>query len=299
MQTAEPIRLRQVRDLGQCLSDTFTFLRQNKMIFRHALFTAMPIMIIGSIVMNYIPMSMVGTEMNFMEFAQGGGIFGSAASSLVYLIGLFISIFGYTVLMGVIHEYLRAYHLGEHTMLTTGELFQRALGQFWNYVGSGIIMPIVVTISLMLCILPVFFVGPVFCMCMAAHAIERSGGFGSWGRSYSLAIGDFWSTLGLYLVTIIIWYILLLIIQMPVILIGGGIGLFSAMESIESGGMDSMGGFMKVLSWVQIVASIVSAFAYVLTFPILCVCMCLKYFSRVEETEGRGLQEKIAGFEQA
>ena len=36
-----------------------------------------------------------------------------------------------------------------------------------------------------------------------------------------------------------------------------------------------------------------------LTYPIVAVPYVMKYFSRIEETEGTGLKERIAGFDQA
>lgn len=299
MFNAEPFRFRQARDFGQIVTDTFTFLRQHLVMYRHLLVTVLPILIVASIAMNYLPLLLVAPEGNLMQMTMAGGVFSTPASTLAYLTGLLLTVFGTTMLVGMMHEYVRHCASGSPQPLTSYGLFSKAVSQFWAYLGTGLLMPAAVVISFLFCLLPMFFVGPVLCLAIAAHAIERTGGLGSWGRSYRLVIGDFWPALGLWVVMSIISYMIGMAIQLPLILIGGGAGFFSLWEAMRSGQPDAFDDIAMFQGWFQILAGIISAFANILMLSVLSIAMVLKYFSRVEETEGIGLQEKLAGFDQA
>ena len=300
MQNAEPVQLRQVRDLGQIIATTFTFMRQNKRMFRHALFIALPFMLVGTVLMNYVPLALQGDALDPLHSGPFGPAFNTSASIVAYSTGLVMTLIGFTLLMASIHEYIRAYYLGESHLLTTGELFSRCWSQFGHYLALGFLMPLVVTICFILCILPGLFVGPILCLSLAAHAIERSGGFGSWSRSSNLVMSDFWATLGLFLLMWIIWYATNFVLQIPLWLVGGGIGFATGFEMMQDplAVQEGAGKIVKFFSWFQVVAGILQSITYVFTMPIVCVSMCLKYFSRVEEKEAHGLRERMAGFDQ-
>ena len=224
-------------------------------------------------------------------------IFGILGQSLAGMVpGLILLLIGWLFVVGMVHEYLRAYSLNEHHMISTGELAKRAWSQMGSYFGASFLVGLLSGVGILLCIIPGVYAYTVLSLALAAHAIERSGGSGSLGRSNQLVSGDFWPTLGLVIVVGLLNWVVNMVVQLPFIITEFVIGINSGIASLESG--DAAG----LPSWYTVFKSIATAVQWcvqMLTYPIVAICMGLKYFSRVEETEGRGLQEKIAGFEQA
>jgi hypothetical protein len=179
--------------------------------------------------------------------------------------------------------------------MTPGELAKRGWSQMGSYFGAGFLMGLIVIVGFVLCVLPGFYAWAVLSLAMMAHAIERTGSSGSLGRSNNLVKGDFWPTLGLLIVIAMISGMLNFIIQLPFTVVGMVVGFNSGLDIAQ-------GNATTFPAWYGMFMSIATAIQWcgqMLLYPIMAVCMGLKYFSRVEETEGVGLRKKMEGFEQA
>lgn len=293
MQNAEPVRLRQVRDFGQIISTTFVFLRQEwRPLVRAILTIGLPASVIGG----FLAGGTLGSMQNYRYSGNDPSeLMGMLSSSLVLMIpGVLILAIGWLFVVSMVHEYIRAYHLNEHHGMTTGELARRGASQIGPYFGAGFLSALLMIVGMLLCILPFFYVWTVLSLALIAHAIERTGGSGALGRSNQLVKGDFWPTLGLLLVISLINMFINGALQLPFSIVGIVVGINTGLDSID-------GGNAGLPTWYATFNAIATAVQWcfqMLTYPIVVVCMSLKYFSRVEETEGHGLREKIAGFDQ-
>lgn len=293
MQNVEPVRLRQVRDFGQIISTTFVFLRQEwRPLVRAILTIGLPASVIGG----FLAGGTLGSMQNYRYSGNDPSeLMGMLSSGLVLMIpGILILAVGWLFVVSMVHEYIRAYHLNEHHGMTTGELARRGASQIGPYFGAGFLSALLMIVGMLLCILPFFYVWTVLSLALIAHAIERTGGSGALGRSNQLVKGDFWPTLGLLLVISLINMFINGALQLPFSIVGIVVGINTGLDSID-------GGNAGLPTWYATFNAIATAVQWcfqMLTYPIVVVCMSLKYFSRVEETEGHGLREKIAGFDQ-
>ncbi|MBK9175786.1 MAG: hypothetical protein IPM46_05495 [Flavobacteriales bacterium] len=295
MQNAEPIVLRQVRDFGQLISTTFQFLRRHGgPLFRAILVVGLPATVVGGFLAGGTIAQLQGLQ--FSGGDDASEVLSLMTSSFALMIpGILVLIVGWLFVVSMSHEYIRAYHLGEHHGLTTGELAKRGASQIGPYLGASILSGLLFALGFLLCILPGFYAWTVLSLALAAHAIERTGGAGALGRSNQLVSGDFWPTLGLVIVVTVINAVINGIVQLPFTIVGIVIGINTGLDGLN-------GGEASLPSWWTAyngVATAVQWCVQMLTYPIVAVCMAMKYFSRVEETEGHGLQEKIAGFDRA
>lgn len=296
MQNAEPVQLRQVRDFGQIFNATFTFLRQNwKPLFRAIGAVGLPAGLVGGFLSGG---AMAGLQQLQMEPGEDPGrVFSLLGSSMAGLVpGMIILFAAWMVVVSMVHEYIRAYHQGEHHLLGTGELVKRGLSQMGPYFGASFLSGLLVGLGFMLCILPAMYPAAVLSLALAAHAIERTGGSGALSRSNQLVSGDFWPTLGLVIVATLLKWMLDYIVVLPFTIAGMVIGINTGLEAASGNGP------MALPEWMGIFNSVSTAVQWcvqMVTYPIVAVAMALKYFSRVEETEGHGLKERIAGFDQA
>jgi hypothetical protein len=287
MQNTAPIQFRQVRDLGQIVSTTFTFIKQNwRPLFRAIAMLCMPFAIAGGF--------LAGSSLSGF---QQMGMQAESDPFQAFIPGYVLLFIGFMLLSSLVHEYLRAYHLGLHQTMTSGELIKGAIGQIGPYMGASLLTWLLCFVGLLLFIFPFFYAWGVLSLALAAHAFERTGGAEAITRSYNLVKGDFWPTLGLLFVIGIIQYLLMYVVQLPTVIVSLTVGINTGLEMIQNDGTPT--GFP---SWYNMFFSFATALqwcAMMLVYTVVATCMTLKYFSRVEEREGHGLKEKIAGFEQA
>lgn len=295
MQPDTPVRLREVRDFGQIITTTFQFLKQNRgPLFKAIATVCLPLGMIAGFLMGKsvgdlqgMILSMAGR--NDPEAMLGGLMGGMLPMALGYI----LLIAAFVLLVAVINEYLRSYHLGEHHAISNGDLWKRTFGQVGSYLGTGFLSMVLITLGFLLCILPGFYPLTIFSLVFICHAIERTGVTGSMARSNNLVKDRFWETLGLVVVIGIINAVIGYALMLPITIIGFAVGLNSFTNLMQDGGYPEWyGTFMAVQMSFQMAISM-------LTYPIVSVAMGLKYFSLVEEKEGAGLRERIQGFDQA
>lgn len=296
MHTGVPFQLRKARDFGQIFSDTFAFLRQEwRPLLRAIATVGLPAGLIGG----FLSGDALAGVQQFQIRADSDpeGALALLGSSMIGLVpGMLLLMAAWTLVVSMVHEYLRAYHLGEHQSLDSGDIIKRGLAQIGPYLGASILSGLLVLLGLILCVLPAVYPATVLSLALAAHAIERTGGAGSLSRSNQLVSGDFWPTLGLTIVMVIIKSIIDQVLVLPFTIAGLVIGVNAGLESAMGGGP------LELPTWISVFNAISTAVQWcvqMLTYPVIAVAYMLKYFSRVEETEGIGLKEKIAGFDQA
>ena len=296
MHTGEPVHLRKARDFGQIITDSFAFLRQE---WRPLL---------GAIAAVSLPASLIGgflsgsamTDLQSMQLRSEEdplGVFGLLGSSLLGMVpGMLLILAAWLLVIAMVHEYMRAYSLGEHHGMGVGELIKRGLGQIGPYFGSTFLTGLLTMLAFLLCVLPALYPATVLSLAVAAHAMERTGGAGSLSRSNQLVSGDFWWTLLLVIVVFLLKMIMDQVIILPFTIAGLVIGINTGLDAVMEGRDSSLP------AWISIFNSVSTAFQWcvqMLTYPMVAVPYVMKYFSRVEETEGTGLKERIAGFDQA
>ncbi len=297
MQNNVPVNFREVRDLGQIVNATFRFLKQEwRPLFRAIALLCVPFAVVGGFLAggSMVGLQTAGLQTNTDPFS----VFNAMKTVMLGVLpGYLLLAVGYVLLISLVHEYLRLYYSGQHRSTSTGELIKQALGQVGPYLGASIISWLLLVVGLMLFFFPFFYAWAVLSLAYAAHAMERTGGSGAITRSYNLVKGDFWPTLGLLLVIGIIQYLLMLVVQLPALILNVVVSFNSGLKMLDDNST-----VLDYPTWYGAFTAFATALqwcAMMLVYTVVATCMTLKYFSRVEEKEGQGLQEKIQGFEQA
>ncbi|HQV51280.1 MAG: hypothetical protein IPI00_15825 [Flavobacteriales bacterium] len=294
MQNIEPVQLRQVRDLGQIVTSTFQFLKQNwKPLFRAIGTIVIPIALIAGFFMGKTVGDLQGMIFSGSLSGEPSAMLGALAGNMLPMIGGYILVFAAVMLLiAIVHEYIRLYDMGQHHGVTTAQLWSLSTGQLGSYIGMSILSGLLVMLGALLCIFPLFYPLTVLSLILIVHAIERKGATGSMSRSNELVQGRFWDTLGLVIVIGLVNAVVSYAIMLPITIVGAVLGFngIMAMAEGEPGAMDGYGMFMSIQMAIQMAVT-------VLTYPIVYVGLSLKYFSLVEEKEGSGLRQKVEGFE--
>lgn len=288
MPSAAPINFRQERDLGQIINDTFRFLRYEcRPLFRAIAVICLPMALLAGF--------LLGGSLGAMQqaaidpFGSGSPFDGLNALSLIaaYLL-LFGAMF---VMTAMTYEHLRASEQGEASMLSTGDLFRRALGQFWSYFGLALLTGLISMVGMVALIFPGIWIFVALSLGFMAHAVERTGATGSLSRSYNLVSGNWWSTFGLLIVVYLIITVISYALLLPFTIISSAV-LVGTISEPGTGTPLWYGTFMGVMTSFQMGVAM-------FTYPVFASALALKYFSLVEKKEGVGLQRKLAEFDQA
>lgn len=297
MQNAAPVQLSQVRDFGQIISTTFTFLRQEwRPLFRALAVICIPPAVIAGF--------FIGKTMGDIQSLSFGDsvndptwmVKGMLNQWLPMVLGYILLIVAFLLVVAVTYEYIRAYHLGEHFGITPGDLWKRVSSQLGSYAGIGFLCSLLVGVGFMLCFLPGFFAMTVLGLTMVAHAIERTGVTGSMGRSNNLVRDRFWETLGLIIIIGIIHSFITGILMAPFTIVSMVVTMNSTFGAIESGVQP------ELPVWMAIYTALTTALQMavtMLTYPIVSVALALKYFTLVEEKEGHSLRQRMEAFDKA
>lgn len=297
MQNAAPVQLNQVRDFGQIISSTFQFLKQEwRPLFRAlAVICLPPAMLAGFFIGKTIG------DIQTLSFGDSAGdptalFSGMMAAYIPIMLGYVLMFFAFMMMIAVTYEYLRAVHLGEQHMISTGELFRRATGQLGSYIGTGILSTLLMGLGFVLCILPGFYVLSVLSLAFSCHAMERSGGAGSLSRSYELVKDKFWEVLGLVIVIGLIQTVITYMLMLPFSIVTMVVTFNSTFDAITAGDQPALPGWMAMFTAISTALQLGVS---ILSYPIVAVGLTMKYFSLKEQKEGSNLREKVAGFDQA
>lgn len=303
MSPRPPIVLRQRRDFGQTIGDSFTFMRQNwKPIWKAVLLVCGPAVVLGvALFSGAIFQTFTRVTALSDPYATGND------TSMMWFVLLVYPVFIFAGVMveALVHEYIAAYERNEHASLSTSKLFGRALGQFWPYLGILLMVGLVLGLVLT----PVFLtaaaghVGLIFlvfvaCFCVfvwlaiaymlapMSRADLRTGVIASLGRSFTMIKGNWWATFGLIFVMYLIISMIQGILFMPFYLIGI-VGIVSGLEP---------GAFSTPPVWAMVMIGLgylMALLAGFLCMPLLRAATSMWYYSLVEQKESKGLQDRL------
>lgn len=182
-----------------------------------------------------------------------------------------INAIGLVMLAGMLTSVMGEAVLGRP--ITIGETWAKVRPRFWALLGAGIIGTVVPFLGLLLCILPGVFLWVAWSLATPALVLERVGVFDSIGRSYRLAVPDFWRIFGIRIVAVLITMILSAIITIPTTLLGLGMSLGSGDET----GFSIAG--LAIITVGGIIASTITA-------PFSSGLLALLYIDRRMRVEG-------------
>ena len=297
MQNAAPVQLNQVRDFGQIISATFQFLKQNwRPLLRALAVTCLPLALLSGFFMGKTMGDIQSLSFGEQVNDPTAMFSGMMESMLPLMLGYLLMVAAFLLMMAVSYEYLCAYHFGEHMDITPGALFQRAIGNIGSYLGSSVLSIVLFMVGLMLCVLPGFYVLSVLALVFACIAFERSGAVASLSRSNELVNGHFWEVLGLVIVIGLIQWLITAALMLPFTIVSMVVTFNSTFDAITTQGAPALPPWMTFFTAVSTALQMAVS---ILTYPIVCVALSMKYFSLKETKEGTSLRAKVERFEGA
>lgn len=272
----QPIELRRLRDFGQIINDSFTFLKENfKPLFK-ALFIICGFFILVSTVTTVFTYMNITTVININLNS-----YDAQSRPLEYFATALVSAFILLLTQAFIHLvtlcYISVYLQKNNKTPTLPEVWGYFRFYFFRVLGSGILIFFMLVIATMLCLIPGIYMIPVSYLIIPIIVIENSSFSYAFNKSFRLIKNNWWLVFGVIFIMSLIVGVAGSIVSIPITLITVG----SKFLTLKS--------FTLPLIIIFSVLKNIILLAYVL--PAIAVCLC--YFNLSEEKDGTGLLDRI------
>jgi hypothetical protein len=274
------IELRRIREFGEVFNATFEFIKQEfKPLGKSLLVFVLPfVMILGIVIVLFSSFSFgmltkpenIGTANYFMTIFQ------------LYAILIIAGILLQTMIMSTVYSYLNLYLKKSETGIS--EMFTEIRGNFFPVLGASILSGVVIIIGCLFCFFPGIYLGVSLSMINIALIIEKKGIGNAFSRSFQLSHKQWGWTFLILFVSIILYYVISLILNIP----GMVIGFTSVWQNFRN----PVNPYEKYgMAYIIYTAAISTVTYLLLIIPALLIAF--QYFNIVETIEKPSLVEEI------
>jgi len=272
----QPLELRRLRDFGQIINDSFTFLKENfKPLFKALLIICGFFILIGIVSTTFTYMN-VDTTIHLDTNS-----YDVQTKPYEYIVGALISALILLLTQAFIHLvtvcYISVYLQKNNATPTLAEVWGYFKYYFFRILGSGILMFFMLIAGFVFCIIPAIYLGTVFHLIIPIIVIENSSFGYAFSKSFRLIKNNWWLVFGVIFIMSLIVGVSAYIASIPLTIISVGNKFLS------------LSNFKLPLILIFSVLHNVLSLAYVL--PAIAVCLC--YFNLAEEKDGTGLLDRI------
>lgn len=276
------IEFKKIRDFGQVINDTFTFMRQNFKPLIKIYFTFCGLFVVASMLTMLLQQYKMVNVINTIGVEGHTNKFGfSSLYGIEYFLSILFSLFSYNSMTVAIHSYIAIYVKKGNQIPTVDEVWAYFKYYFFRVFWSSVALALMLGIGFIFCLLPGFWLFPYVCMFFPIMIIENGSLGHSFNRSFALIKDHFWVTFGILIVVWIIVYASMSMVVLPTSLFNM-IGMFTHKTPHMS---------LTLTMITTILQSLCQVFTII---PIITIS--LSYFSLVEQKESVGLMERISHF---
>ncbi len=274
------INFKRQRELGEILSDTFKFLRQEykglfKALVRNA---AIPFIILIAVAAYYASIS---TDFNLLS----NGIF-NAANIIIPVFGLLLAVlFYYGILYGTILGYIKLY-IANQGVVDQDVLKTEVRSKLGSLVGLTFLIAIIVFFGLMLCVLPGIYLAVPLSLGWAFLIFENKTIGDSISDCFKLIKGEWWMTFATLFVLGLLLYIANIVFSIPLI-------IYTVTKAFTSTAEISQGDLSSMFDWVYITLNVISSAAQYILAGIYPIAIGFIYYNLNEKANQTGTFETI------
>lgn len=279
------IEFKKQRELGDIITDTFKFLRQNfKPLFKAVFRITGPVFVILLFAIGYY--SYLG--MDILEnpfFADTVEV--DVEMYLIALFILFSSLLAFYVLLyGTVLNFIKSY-IGNDGAVDTTEVFQGVKNDFGSMLAIMILAGFITVFGLLLCVFPGIYVWVPLTLAPVMLVFARTSILDSISYSFSLIKDNWWSTFFTLFVITLLVYLIGMIFQFPMM-----IYMFIKAFTISQEG--SAANPADLIDWVYVFFNVVSSLFQYLLSVIVIVASAFIYHHLDEKKNATGSYERIS-----
>ncbi|WP_029033870.1 hypothetical protein [Salinimicrobium terrae] len=282
---SQSIEFRKQRELGDIITDTFKFLRQNfKPLFKNIFKITGPVFVILTLAIGYY--SYLGMDIFSNPFLNDN----SEINIEMFIISVFILFSSlvafYVLLYNTVLHYIKSYieNLGEvdHTEVSRG-----VKNDFGKMLGLVLLVGLITIFAFFLCVLPAIYVWVPLSLAPAMLIFARTSVLDSISYSFSLIKDNWWNTFfTLFVITLLI-YVISFIFQFPLMIYMFIKGLTMSQEG-------SVANLADMVDWVYVFFNVLSSLFQYLLSVIGVVASAFIYYHLDEKKNATGTYERIS-----
>jgi len=273
------IELRKIRDFGEVINDSFVFIGQNWKALLKTYAIICGFFIVASLVVSIL------NQLKMAEFMNSATPyrFGSTTNSpfriftLEYFLAILFIMISYISISLTTVAYIALYREKGNQTPSVEEVWGYFKFYFFRVAFSSLLLGIGLMAGFMLCLVPGFWLWPSFSLIIPIMVFENTSLGYAFRRSFQLIKDNYWSTLGVLVISVIIIYVGMMVFVMP-------LSVFNASSMLTTG--HPMNTTYLILTAI---ASHICQVFYVL--PTVTISLC--YFSLTEQKDNTGLLDRI------
>ena len=212
------IQFRKKRELGDILSDSFEFLKQEYKPISSLIFTyVLPFLILYGIVQVYFQMKVMAT----IDFTDPETIMSNIGPfyTNLFLFSLF-GIFIQSLLIGTFYSYIEIYVKKGKGNFDLSEIKPLLFSNSLLALIASVVVFIISMAGVVLCIIPGIYFANTFSIVVIIIIFEKKGLGNAMSRSWSLVNTQWWNTLLLGIIGIVIIWAIGFVLTLPAMLAG-------------------------------------------------------------------------------
>lgn len=279
----QKIELRKIRDFGANLGDTFEFIRQNFQPMIKCFFAIAGIFILLQAVSNGVVESQLLSGFTRSARIGSSSIFDAERMmvgrylTFPFLFFMILTWLAYIAMQVCIGAYMKYYEQNDKQRPGIEEVWDIFKAYYLKVLIYSIPVYILVIIGCLFCLAPGIYLGVVFVPFAWVIMMEDASLGDGIQRCFELIKQNFWMSLGIYLVTYLIYSFASGIIG---VIIGGVSGLLAYFTTKD------------LSSTVGIATSILRIFGFIF-YIIFLVSSLLNYYSLVEKRDAVGMMQRV------
>ncbi len=286
MQTPQTyIEFKKQRELGDILSDTFGFIRnQFKPFFGTILKIVGPYIVVMLIAMGFY-MYTVGDIFNVATVYNTVPDLSPIIMVLAIVVLMFSSIAAYVLAQGTVLHYIKSY-IANNGVANHEEVHREVYRSFWSLIGLGILVGLSVFVGMLFCFIPGIYLGVPLSISFAILIFLKKDVMESYNYSFTLIKENWWITFATLLIIYIIVAVASYAFSLPsVIYMWIKMGIFSGEMDAET--------FNIFNDPVYLILNVFSTLIQFLMNIILLVSTAFIFFNLNEKKNFTGTFERI------
>jgi len=277
MKTQTRLEFKKIREFGEVINDTFTFIKQNFKPLLKVYFYLCGFFVLATLITAIMQQIGIQKILKTSGSMQGMEIFRSMFS-YQYLLVLIFSMANFTAINVSIFSFVALYVEKGNVAPTVEQVWGYFKYYYFRALISSIIISLLLLIGFVFCMIPFFYIFPAMSLFFPVMMIEN-GSFGySFGRSFRLLKDQWWITAGTIIIIWVITYATTSFASLPGIIL-------TVVSSLTSKS--------KEISTVVIIISTTIQYLCQVLLIIPVIGVSLSYFNLAERLDSTGLMSRI------
>lgn len=272
------IQIRKQRDLGDILSDSLSFLKQNRVVlFRIFLKFVAPVLIV----------LMLLTAFYYESFSNLLSLVNTETLSSTFVLSFFL-IFGgalvfYAVFNGMILHSIKSY-MENNGQIVEEEVQKGIKKDFGRLLAASLLFGLTVGFGLALCLIPGIYLGVTLAPVFAVIVFDQKSPAEAFRHCFKIIEGEWFRTFLVFIVLFLLVYFIGMIFQIPQLLY-----LFIQFIITDNHDPDPASFF----NWITIALSLIAQTFQYITYGLVILASALVYFNLHEKKYHSGTFEII------